>query len=114
MIHFWAILLGVTLTAIAKAEVRSFSFGAKDSSPRPALLFVPTAKKPAALLVVLHGGSRNAHLAMNQDSEGEWNQLAETYGWVVLYPSGTTNQKDPQKLIWNDCRLKFGEVGPAE
>lgn len=108
------LVFSLTLSAGARAEVRTFSFGLPNSTPRPAIVYVPKAKKTGSLLVVLHGGSRNAVLTMNQDSDSEWNQIAEAAGWVVLYPSGTTNQKDPQKLIWNDCRFSWGTVAPVK
>ncbi len=112
MSRFLRIMLLNLISFEASAGVRNFSFGVTSSDLRPALSYIPESKKPSALLVVLHGGSRNASLAMNQDSEYEWNQIAEAKGWVALYPSGTTNQKDSQKLLWNDCRLSFGTVGP--
>ncbi len=116
MITYVSFILAIffgSLIGHLQAETRSFSFALPLQRARPALLSLPD-KKPSALLVVLHGGSRNASLAMGSDSEGEWNVQAALHGWAVLYPSGTSNQKNPDKLLWNDCRLAFGSVGPEQ
>ncbi|RYZ89250.1 MAG: hypothetical protein EOP04_07340 [Proteobacteria bacterium] len=113
MLQLFGVIFIFFLSLEAVAGVRNFSFGVTGSEVRPAFIYIPELKKPTSLLVVFHGGSRNALSAMNQDSDNEWNQIAESRGWVALYPSGTTNQKDSQKLLWNDCRLSFGPVGPV-
>ena len=60
-----------------------------DGEKRTYILFVPKSydpAKPAPLVISIHGF---ADWPANQQSASRWNDLAERYGFIVVYPSGT-------------------------
>ncbi len=69
-----------------------------DGRIRTYTLYVPRAlpAAPVPLVVMLHGGGGTGAGAMAA-TEGRWNELAEQYGFVVVYPDGINHH-------WHDCR----------
>ena len=59
--------------------------------------YVPSAIQPSSALVfVLHGSLRSGE-SMRRSTGYRFDELAEQYGFVVIYPDGIENH-------WNDCR----------
>ncbi|MGC1442316.1 MAG: PHB depolymerase family esterase [Burkholderiaceae bacterium] len=73
-----------------------------DGYERDYLLYVPAsatvtaAKKPRALVMVLHGGGGRPS-QIEWATHSEFNKLADTHGFIVVYPAGI-------KRGWNDGR----------
>ena len=69
--------------------------------------YVPANVKPAAPLVfVLHGSLRRGDL-MRTSTAYRFDQLADQYGFVVLYPDGIDRH-------WNDCRASADYVANVQ
>ena len=79
--------------------------------------YIPKTLKPGApLLFVLHPSGGDALMGMRDYSSYEFDELADKYGFLVVYPDGFEE-------TWNDCRggspfsskrLKIDDVGFIE
>jgi len=80
-----AVVIGVLFSWLDKTNGRIVSSGQE----RTYLLFVPTSYDPARptpLVISIHGF---AEWPAHQMQISGWNDLAEEYGFIVVYPSGT-------------------------
>jgi polyhydroxybutyrate depolymerase len=70
-------------------------------------------KRP--LILVLHGGSRNASKAMSDDSDGAWNRAvaAKGEGAVLIFPEGRPQDRLGRGRSWNDCRADVARSDPG-
>ncbi len=80
----------VTLVEAVSSHVRNRNNGSIVSSgeKREYLLYVPKSydsNRPTPLVICLHGGG--VWPAMQRDISG-WNRLAESHGFIVVYPAG--------------------------
>ncbi|MCB0360508.1 MAG: hypothetical protein KDD44_12755, partial [Bdellovibrionales bacterium] len=98
-----AVLGGSALPAVADGawsagthEVRKLVHG----KHRSALVYVPrSVAKPAALVLVFHGGGGNAE---GIRAQSDWDREADRHGFVVAYPRGYSPRDDAHKLLtWN-------------
>ena len=92
-----ALALVVTAAAaepMGKATRHVTTVGVRE---RTFIEYVPKTLKPGApLLFVLHPSGGDA-AGMREYSNYEFDELADTYGFMVVYPDGFDN-------TWNDCR----------
>lgn len=96
-ILLWAVLvvvgipLSATLIVVVSVQVldRTNGYLVSSGETREYLLYVPTGYDPAAptpLVISIHGG---AGWPAQQRNLSRWNRLADEYGFLVVYPSGT-------------------------
>lgn len=64
---------------------------------REYLMYVPRRQSPLRAIVMVLHGSRMTAAQMRMVTGYRFDQLAEQYGFVVVYPQGFENH-------WNDCR----------
>lgn len=79
------VVIGVVVTWLDKTNGEIVSSGEK----RQYLLYVPTTydpAKPTPLVISLHGF---VEWPAHQMQISHWNELAEEYGFIVVYPEGT-------------------------
>jgi len=72
---------------------------------RDYLLYVPDSynpQTPTPLVIAIHG---YAEWPGHQAQISHWNQLAEEYGFIVVYPSGTNLPKRWRVSGWADSRV---------
>lgn len=108
-----ALALVATTAAAAPMGEATRHAGAVGGRERTFIEYVPKTFKPGApLLFVLHPSGGDA-AGMRQYSDYEFDELADKYGFLVMYPDGVGN-------TWNDCRggspfpskrLKIDDVG---
>jgi polyhydroxybutyrate depolymerase len=92
-----------SLGARAEDSLRTITV---DQTERSFVLHVPrSAKQPAALVIVLHGGGGSAKSAMVQTG---FDDEADKHGFIVAYPNGTDRDRPllnalgkPGLLTWN-------------
>lgn len=73
----------------------------KLESKRKYLLYVPASvdrSKPAALVLMLHGGG--GHMEQAAQAYG-WEQTADRYGFVVVFPNGSSRLPRGHLATWN-------------
>ncbi len=69
-------------------------------------VYVPSdVNDPAPLVFLLHGGGGSAASTWSQEHGRSWRMLADTYGFVLVLPEGTTDANDESGHHWNDCRI---------
>jgi polyhydroxybutyrate depolymerase len=94
-----AALVLVTTAAAAEptGEAKRYT-GTVGGRERTFIEYVPKTFKPGApLLFVLHPSGGDAD-GMREYSNYEFDELADKYGFLVVYPDGFDN-------TWNDCRI---------
>lgn len=72
-----------------------------DNRERSYILYVPASvdwSKPVPLVFVFHGGTGNARNAIKMSG---FNAVADRYGFLVVYPNGTSRLSDEVLLTWN-------------
>lgn len=72
-----------------------------DERERSYLLYVPASvdwNHPVAVVFVFHGGTGNAENAARMSG---FNAVADTHGFLVVYPNGTGRLSDEKILTWN-------------
>src|ERR1700684_3314322 len=89
-------LFGPAVAAEPMGEA-THNVGTVGGRERTFIEYVPKTLKPGApLLFVLHPSGGDAS-GMRDYSEYEFDELADKYGFLVVYPDGFEN-------TWNDCR----------
>ena len=106
-------LVTAAAAAAPMGEATRHVVGTLGGRERTFVEYVPKTLKPGApLLFVLHPSGGDA-AGMRQYSNYEFDELADKYGFLVVYPDGFDN-------TWNDCRrgspfaskqLKIDDVG---
>ena len=73
-----------------------------DGVVRTYMYYVPDGlpDAPVPLVFMLHGGGGTSEVAMSDIAENRWNELADQYKFIVIYPQGVNNH-------WNDCRADY-------
>jgi polyhydroxybutyrate depolymerase len=72
-----------------------------DGRERSYILHVPASLSgagPYPVVLVFHGGSGNAQTAIEMTG---FNDVADTHGFLVVYPNGTGRFSDERLLTWN-------------
>jgi polyhydroxybutyrate depolymerase len=91
-----SVLVAATVAAEPMGEA-THHVGTLGGRERTFIEYVPKALKPGApLLFVLHPSGGDA-AGMRRYSGYEFDELADKYGFLVVYPDGFDN-------TWNDCR----------
>lgn len=83
------ILLPIDLFLVLGAADRTYGTLTSSGEKRRYLLHIPKnadLTKPIPLVITLHGF---AQWPANQANVSQWNALADAYGFLVVYPSGT-------------------------
>src|SRR6201982_1636359 len=98
----WTIGAALALVAMAAAAEpmggATGYVGQVGGRERTFIEYVPKTWKPGPpLLFVLHPSGGDA-AGMRQYSNYEFDELADKYGFLVVYPEGFDN-------TWNDCRI---------
>jgi polyhydroxybutyrate depolymerase len=96
MIGAASALIATSAAAAPTGEVKGYrtTIGGRE---RTFIEYVPKTFKPGApLLFVLHPSGGDAE-GMREYSNYEFDELADRYGFLIVYPDGVGN-------TWNDCR----------
>lgn len=65
------------------------------------------------LVLVLHGGGGNATNANDPQWDGQWQDVANTKNFLVIFPEGKPEDGDPEAHWWNDCRSDESSSEPS-
>lgn len=72
-----------------------------DERDRSYILYIPATVKlnePVPLVFVFHGGTGNAQSAIHMSG---FNEIADEFGFIVVYPNGAGRLSDDKLLTWN-------------
>jgi polyhydroxybutyrate depolymerase len=84
-----------------------------DGLARKYLLYVPKGfnkRKPAAVVMMLHGGGGTGRAAMRETG---WTEKADQAGFILIFPEASRrNQSEPANFrqnpqLWNDGSMRF-------